>query len=220
MNGKEFKSLVFSRLAQAAKSFSDPGRLEILDMVMQGPKPVEQLAAETGMSVGTVSHHLQILKQSGIVASRKDGRYVVYSHTSLGRDLFTQLCAAGETHIGEIRMAMLDFFGKDDVDALDERELAKKARNNEIVLIDVRPEGEYEAGHIPGAISVPLKSLEKKLKSLPRNKDVFAYCRGRYCVLSTEATRALRKKGYRVLRLPRGPLDFQMKGIALAAGGS
>ena len=218
MESKEFKGLVYRRLAQVAKCLSDPGRLEIMDMVLQAPKPVEQLVAETKMTVGTVSHHLQILKQAGVVTSRKDGRYVVYSHTNLGRDLFTQLCAAGETHIAEVRMAMLDFFGTDDFDTLDERELIKKTRDREIVLIDVRPQNEFEAGHIPGAISVPVKDLETKLKSLPRTKDIFAYCRGRYCVLSTEATKTLRKKGYRVLRLPRGPMDFQTSGIALSIG--
>ncbi|MBL8019111.1 MAG: ArsR family transcriptional regulator [Leptospirales bacterium] len=218
MNNKEFKGLIYGRLAQVAKCLSDAGRLEILDMVTQAPKPVEQLVAETKMTLGTVSHHLQLLKRAGLVTSRKDGRYVVYSHTTLGRDLFTQLCAAGETHLAEIRMAMLDFFGHDDLEALDERELIKKARDREIMLIDVRPENEYEAGHIPGAVSVPIKELEKRLKSLPRTKDIFAYCRGRYCVLSTEATKTLRKNGYRVLRLPRGPMDFQAKGITLSVG--
>ncbi len=216
--GKQFKSLVYARLAQVAKCLGDPGRLELLDMVLQAPKSVEQLAGETKMTVATVSHHLQILKQAGVVTSRKDGRYVVYSQTTLGRDLFTHLCAAGETHIAEIRMAMQDFFGRDDIESFDERELIRRVRDGEILLIDVRPEGEYAAGHIPGAISIPLKEIEKKLKSLPRSKDIFAYCRGRYCVLSAEAAKALRRKGYRVSRLNRGPLDFQAKGITLSGG--
>lgn len=217
-SGKEFKVLVYSSLAQVARCLGDPGRLAILDMILQAPKPVEQLAAETKLSVATVSHHLQILKQAGVVSSQKKGRYVVYSQTTLGRDLFTQLCAAGEAHIAEIRMAMQDFFGRDDVEAFDERELIRRARKGEILLIDVRPVKEYEAGHIPGALSVPVKEIEKKLQSLPRTKDVFAYCRGRFCILSAEASNTLRRKGYRVSRLKLGPLDFQAKGIMLARG--
>jgi len=216
IQAKEFKSLVYARLAEVAKALSDPGRLEILDMVLQAPKPVEQLVADTKMTFAMVSHHLQILKRADLVNSTKEGRYVVYSQTTFGRDMFAHLCSTGETHIAEIQMAMQDFFGRDNIESLDERELIKKVRDGEILLIDVRPEKEYEAGHIPGAISIPLKELEKKLKSLPHSREIFAYCRGRYCVLSTEATKVLRKKGYRVSRLNRGPLDFLAKGISLS----
>ncbi len=218
MNGKQFKNLVFERLAQAAKALGDPRRLQIVEMVMQAPKPVEQLVLDVDLPLATVSHHLQILKQAGIVTSQKQGRRVVYSQTELGRDLFTELCAAGEAHIGEIRMAIRDFFGNDDVESSDERQVMKKIREGDAVLIDVRPRGEYDAGHIPGAISIPMKEMEKRMKSIPRSKDVFAYCRGRYCVLSHEAVKSLRKKGFRILRLNRGPLDFQARGIALDLG--
>lgn len=216
MNGKEFKSLVYHELANVGKAFADPVRLEILDMLAQAPKHVDQLSREGRMSVATTSHHLQLLKQSGLVAGKKSGRFVTYEPTELGRVLFQNLCAEAQHNVAEIQIAMQRFFDETYPEPVSEKEIIRKLQAGEIYLIDVRPTSEYAAGHVPGAVSLPLADLRKKLRTLPKKKPVFAYCRGRYCVLSEEATAFLREKGYNAFRVERGPLDFQARGIALS----
>ncbi len=218
MNAGQFKKLIYQELARVGKCLSDPARLEILDMALQAPKHVEQLCLETKRSMATVSHHLQILKQAGLLESARQGRFITYAGTPLGRALFARLCAEAEQSVASIQVAMQDFFSAE-TEAVDERGLLDRAQNGEILLIDVRPQHEYEAGHLPGAVSVPLREIRGKLRKLPRNREIFAYCRGRYCVLSQEATTLLRKWGYRVHRMESGPLDFEARGVRLEAAG-
>lgn len=198
------------------KCLADPARLEILDMALQAPKHVEQLCKETKRSMPTVSHHLQILKQAGLLVSVRHGRFIAYTGTPLGAALFSRLCAEAERSVAAIKVAMQDFFSQEAVPA-DSRELLARAQSGQILLIDVRPKNEFDAGHLPGAISVPLRELRSKLRTLPKNREIFAYCRGRYCVLSEEAATQLSKQGYRVRRLEKGPLDFQAQGVKLEA---
>ncbi len=216
MNAGQFKKTIYQELARVGKCLSDPARLEILDMALQAPKHVEQLCIETKRSMATVSHHLQILKQAGLLVSVRHGRFIAYTGTPLGRALFTRLCAEAEQSVAAIKVAAQDFFATE-AEPVDGRELLKRAQRGEILLVDVRPENEFEAGHLPGAISVPIREICGKLRKLPKNKEIFAYCRGRYCVLSEEATALLGKQGYRAHRLEKGPLDFQEAGVVLEA---
>lgn len=216
MNNGQFKRIIYQELARVGKCLSDPARLEILDMALQAPKHVEQLCLETRRSMATVSHHLQILKQAGLLVAVRQGRFIAYTGTPLGRALFAKLCAEAQQSVAAIKLAMQDFFAAES-EPVDERSMLQRARRGEVLLIDVRPESEFLAGHLPGAISVPLREIRGKLRKLPKNKEIFAYCRGRYCVLSEEAAEILAKQGYRVHRLEKGPLDFQAQGVVLEA---
>lgn len=164
------------------------------------------------MTVAMASHHLQILKQCGLAAARRSGRYSVYSVTEPGRELFSVLCRHGELYSAGIRLALKDHFGELDAEAAVERDVMRRVRMGAALLIDVRPEEEFQAGHVPGAVSVPLGELAVRMKALPPHMEVFAYCRGPFCVLAAEAVTVLRRKGFSAFRLRFGPRDFERPG--------
>lgn len=207
-SGSDFKRTVFDRLAAAGAALSDPRRVAILDLVSQGPKTVEAVAAEFDCSLALASHHLRTLKRAGLAEDRRSGRYVRYSASGLGKDLWRALSHAGERHILEVRDALDAFFDeKVAVRPTPADDLLRRAEAGDVLLIDVRPRDEFEAGHLPGAVSIPIEEIRVRLATLPRNRKIVAYCRGPYCVLSHEAVSILRRAGLRAFRMAEGVLD-------------
>ncbi len=215
---RSFKDVVYAQLARIGKAVASPRRLEILDLLAQGRHTVERLAEMSGMSVANASHHLQALRRARLVEREKRGLYVHYRLA--GGEVaafFLRMRALAETQLSEIEEARRKFFeDKDAAEAVGPRDLLKRVREGEAVLIDVRPEEEYREAHIPHAVSMPLEALKKRLKELPRNLEIVAYCRGPYCVLAVDAVRMLRKRGYRAVRLELGVLEWKAKGLAVA----
>ncbi|PJZ24278.1 sulfurtransferase [Leptospira hartskeerlii] len=212
--GREFKNFVYSSLAKYGKAISDPKRIELLDLLVQAEKNVDILSKEIGMSVASTSHHLQILKEARLVRDRREGRNIFYQIEDVGIQIFDTISSAGKEFNAEIQIEMNSFFNSEqEVEELEYKDFLKRVLSKDIVLIDVRPENEYNSGHLPGSISIPLKELKSKLDKLPKRKKIFAYCRGKYCVLSEEAVKILRTEGYNAYRIPEGPLEFAQKGI-------
>lgn len=200
------KKLVFEQLARVAKAIAQPNRLELLEALGQGERSVDELARASGLSIANTSHHLQILREGGLVKSRKEGVQVFYS---LSDDaipaLLADLSHIGERHLAEVeRIVREHFTSKDELTPVGHKELMKLVRAGEVMVIDVRPESEYRAGHVKGAINIPLESLPKRLEELPKDQEIVAYCRGPYCMLAFDAVAQLRKKGYRARRLDDG----------------
>jgi len=215
MIARKFRDLVYRELTEIGKAIADPRRLELIDLLCQSEKNVELLSEEIGMSLASTSHHLQILKKSKLTVDRKEGRFVLYRASSMGMELWKALAEVGERNLSEIKMAVLSFFCSEQYGTVDFRELRRKVKRDEILLLDVRPKKEYISGHFPGAISIPLKELEERINSLPRDRQIVAYCRGRYCVLSESAVEILRKHGREAYRLPQGVVDWRLEGARL-----
>ena len=215
MIARKFKDLIYRELTGIGKAIADPKRLELIDLLCQSEKNVELLAKEIGMSLASTSHHLQILKKSKLTVDRKEGRFVFYRASSMGMELWKALAEAGERNLSEIKMAIISFFVSEPYGTVDFKELRRKVKRDEILLLDVRPKKEYLSGHFPGAISIPLNELEEKIHSLPWDRQTVAYCRGRYCVLSESAVEILRKHGMEAYRLPQGVVEWKSEGNEL-----
>ena len=182
LSGREFKSTVFHQLSRIGKALSDPVRLELLELLCQSEKSVDHAARQMGVGMANASHHLQVLKGSGLARERRSGRYVHYEATEAGRNAWRSLAGIGEAGIAEVRDAISSFFEADlAFEPTELRTLREKVDSGASVLLDVRPAEEFQASHFPGAISVPLPELAGKLKMIPRGVDVVAYCRGPYC---------------------------------------
>lgn len=200
------KKRLYEHFARVAKSMASPSRLELLEALAQGERSVEGLAQATGISVANTSHHLQILRDGGVVQSRKHGLQVIYSLN----DPEIPAILSGLRHLAERHIADVERIVRENFERLDELKPVKRAEllqlvsSGEAVVVDVRPAGEYQAGHIPGAISIPLDSLSKHLAKLPKNQEVVAYCRGPYCMFAFEAVSQLRSQGYKARRLEDG----------------
>nr|WP_232522190.1 metalloregulator ArsR/SmtB family transcription factor [Sulfuriferula plumbiphila] len=185
---------------------ASPSRLELLEALAQGERSVEGLANATGIPVANTSHHLQILRDSGVVQSRKEGLQVIYSlNDSEIPNILSGLRRLAERHLAEVERIVRENFDRlDDLKPVKREELLQLVSSGEAVVVDVRPAGEYQAGHIAGAISIPLDSLSKHLAKLPTNQEVVAYCRGPYCMFAYEAVSQLRSQGYKARRLEDG----------------
>jgi rhodanese-related sulfurtransferase/DNA-binding transcriptional ArsR family regulator len=218
--GRAFKDAVFSQFARIAAAFGSPKRIELIDLLAQGERPVEALAREAGLTLANTSRHLQVLKAAGLAASRKAGLQVFYRLAdALVLDGYRALQALAEARLAEVGRLVSDFFaGADGLEPIESGELLRRTRSGDVVVIDVRPPEEYAAGHIAGALSVPLADLERRLAELPRGKRVVAYCRGPYCVLSAEAVRRLRRRGREAERLKDGYPEWRDAGLPVAAG--
>jgi rhodanese-related sulfurtransferase/DNA-binding transcriptional ArsR family regulator len=215
MKGREFKDTAFAQFARIAAAFASPKRIEIIDVLSQGERNVETLAAETGLSVANTSRHLQVLKSSSLVASRKEGPQVFYrlADTKVLAG-YRALRSLAEARLAELDRLVRDYFGGvDGLEPVGREELLHRVRSGEVVVIDVRPAEEYEAGHIAGALSIPLSRLEKRLSEVPREREVVAYCRGPYCVMAAEAVRLLRRRGYSAFRLEEGYPEWRDQGL-------
>ena len=189
----------------------------MLDLLRQAPRTVEELARETGQSVANTSHHLQELRSHGLVYSEKKGLYVTYRIASAEvSNFFSSLRTLAELRLAEIdRIAGRFFAEHDDAEAVDRSSLLERVRKGSVTVLDVRPRKEYEAGHLLGAISVPLSELQRRLKKLPRKREIVAYCRGPYCVMATEAANFLRRKGYRAERIDLGVPEWRDLGFPI-----
>jgi rhodanese-related sulfurtransferase/DNA-binding transcriptional ArsR family regulator len=206
---------VFHDLARIGTALSSPVRLELLELLAQGERSVDQLATLTGATVANTSQHLQKLKAAGLIAGRKEGQYVFYR---LAGDevvrLLGALGAAGEAYLAEVeRTVRLYFAAKDDLEPVPARELLERAKKGLVTVLDVRPPEEFAAGHVPGAVNIPVHELEKRLAELPKRKEVVAYCRGPYCLMSYDAVALLRKKGLKARRLEDGLPEWRAAGL-------
>lgn len=212
---RRFKDDIYEQFARIGKAVSSPKRLELLDLICQGPRTVEMLARESSLTVANTSRHLHVLRGTGLIEGRKEGLYVVYRIADPSVcEFFRNMRLLAEKRladIGRITRRFLD--GREGLEPIDREELIERVRRKSVTVIDVRPVEEYQAGHIPGAISVPLKELELRLAELPKDKEIVAYCRGPYCVLAIQAVEALRAKGYFAVRLEDGVFDWRAKGF-------
>ncbi|OPH62163.1 ArsR family transcriptional regulator [Paenibacillus ferrarius] len=208
---RAFKDSLYQHIAKVGKSLSSDKRLELLHLLSQGPKSVEHLAATTGSGLANISKHLQVLVESRLVKNRKQGTYIYYELASpVIAELLHALWHVAESQSADIRTlkeSLSDQF--QDVQTLDLNELKEKMNNGSVILIDVRPKEEFEAAHIPGAISIPLSDLEDIMSTLPLNIHIAAYCRGPYCVYAAQAARYLNEHGYQAFRVEEGVYEWQ-----------
>jgi len=217
---REFKARLFEEFARIGKALSSPHRLHLIELLAQGGRTVEDLAEETGLPVANASQHLQVLRTARLVSTRREGLYVVY--TLADPQVFRVWQAVrdlGQARLAEVDRVVTEFLGRrSDMDAVSAAELCRRLREGDVVVLDVRPHAEYEAGHIAGARSVPIAELEKRLRDLSPDGEVVAYCRGPYCVFADEAVAALRAKGYRARRLAEGFPDWRSRGFPVEGG--
>jgi len=211
------KATLFEGFAQVGKALGSPKRLELLDLLAQGERSVELLAGRAGLGLTSASGHLQILRQAGLVSTRKEGTKVYYRLA--GTDvaaLWAQLRDVASAHVADVDRARSAYLGDDGVDEVTRDELLQRLESGDVTVIDVRPREEYAAGHIPGALSLPIDELADRLGELPDDATVIAYCRGPYCVMAHEAVRALAAEGRRALRLSDGMLEWRLADLPVA----
>jgi rhodanese-related sulfurtransferase len=210
--------MVYEQLARIGKCVSSPHRIEILDLLAQGEKSVEAIAAETALTVKNTSAHLRVLRGARLVEVRKDAQFSFYRLADEAVASFVgSLRELAEQRLAEVREFSEEFRkGHERMTAVDRRNLMQRIRDGDVVVLDVRKASEYEAGHIPGARSVPLDELETALKSLPKNREIVAYCRGLYCGLAEDAVALLRKKGYRASRIHDSIVDWKDAGLPVS----
>ena len=209
------KHEIFQRLAVIGGALSSSTRLELLELLAQGERSVDDLSSLTGASIANTSQHLQKLRQAGLAAGRKQGQFVFYR---IGSDEVMRLLAAlaktGQAHDAEIeRIVRMFFFSKDDFEPLPAADLLARVRQGVVTVLDVRPFAEFASGHIPGAVNIPWDRLGKRLRELPKGKEIVAYCRGPFCLMSFEAVRLLRSKGLRARRLQDGMPEWRIAGL-------
>ena len=217
MSTQNPKRELFQQLARVGTALSSGTRLEFLELLAQGERTVDQLATMTGVSVANTSQHLQKLRQAGLVLGRKEGQYVFYR---LAGDevvgLLEALGKVGEAHLAEVeRIVRLYLTAKDDLEPVPAKELLDRARKGLVTVLDVRPPEEFAAGHLPGAVNIPIHELEKRLSELPKRKEVVAYCRGPYCLMSYDAVQLLRRKGLKARRLQAGLPEWRHAGLPI-----
>ena len=212
---RQFKNELYDQFSRATKALASGRRLELIELLAQSDRRVEALAAETGQSVANTSQHLQVLRHARLVETRRAGNYVLYrlADKSVLR-LWLALRELGEARFAEIG-ALLETYLADrmSMQAVGSRELLRRLRERSVVVLDVRPAVEFEAGHIRGARSIPITELRRRLKELPKSRTIVAYCRGPYCVFADEAVTILRSKGYSAHRLESGFPDWAMQGL-------
>jgi len=217
---RAFKNAIYEQLARIGKAISSPKRLELLDLLCQGDRTVEVLARLADLTIANASQHLRVLLAARMVEADRRGLYVVYRVSDQTVcDLFRAMRAAAESRLAELEQITRRFLeGREGMEPVDRKALLKRVRNGEVAVLDVRPIEEYRAGHIPGAISIPLQELERRLSELPRDQEIVAYCRGPYCVLAIRAVEVLRSKGFRATRLEEGIPDWRAYGGPVAIG--
>ena len=217
MPEREFREELFAQFARIGKAIASPARLEMIYLLSQGQKSVEELAKAAGLSLANASQHLQQLKAARIVWSRKEGQRVRYGLASERVEgLWQSLQRLGEERLLEVTDLVNTYIkNRDGLEPVTRRELLEKMRDRKVVLIDVRPSEEYAAGHLPEALSVPLGELEDRLGDFPADREIIAYCRGPYCLLAVEAVERLRAKGFRALRLADGFPEWKAHGLPL-----
>jgi rhodanese-related sulfurtransferase/DNA-binding transcriptional ArsR family regulator len=215
-----FKTAVYEQIARIGKATASPARLELLDLLSQGPRTVEALASQIGQSVANTSHHLQVLRGARLVEAEKAGVYVTYRLADIQvADFVLQLRTLAHARLAELERVSQEYLERRGaMEAVSDDELLRRVRAGRVTVIDVRPSEEYEAGHIPNAISVPLPNLKKRLRELPKGREIVAYCRGPYCVMALDAVDLLREKGFRAHRMEHGVVEWRARGGRVAVG--
>ncbi len=215
---RAFKDAIYEQFARIGKSVSSPKRLELLDLLCQGERTVEVLAKESGMTVANASQHLQVLRTARLVEAEKEGLYVIYRLADQTVcEFFHAMRVLAESQLAEVEQIKRRFLeGREGMQPVDRKALLELVRQGGVTVLDVRPVEEYNAGHVPGALSIPLKELQLRLSDLPRDQEIVAYCRGPYCVLSIQAVEMLRAKGFRAVRLEEGVQDLRALGFPIA----
>lgn len=212
------KYALFEQFARIGKAVSHASRLELLDLLAQGEKPVDLLARQSGLSVTNTSNHLKELRTVGLVAMRKEGTFAYYRLADASVHAFLRcLQDIASQQLAEAREIIRDYFKEPEMlEPVSAADLVTRMRADDVVVIDVRPEDEYAAGHIPGALSLPVRELERRLQELPKKREIVAYCRGPYCVMAVEAVDMLRAAGFRARRLEAGMPDWRQAGHAVS----
>ncbi|RUX39353.1 ArsR family transcriptional regulator [Mesorhizobium sp. M4A.F.Ca.ET.020.02.1.1] len=214
------KQAVFASLAEVAQALGHAHRLELLEHLAQGERNVEGLAARAGLSFANASRHLQILRRAHLVEARRHGKHVLYRLAGDTQvvELMKALGRVGERNVAEVNRVMADYFhARDALEAVSREDLVSRLHDGLVTVLDVRSEDEFALGHLPGALNIPLADLERRLAELPANREVIAYCRGPYCVLSFEAVASLRARGYVVHRLEDGYPEWKAAGLPVEA---
>lgn len=215
MSSKNVKSLLFNEFARVSKALGSGNRLELLEFLAQGERSVDALAKLSGLSVANTSRHLQVLRQAGLVAARKEGLFVFYSVSGEGViKLLAALQEVAQHNVAEVTQLVNTYLhSKDSLEPLSVSDLRERMRSGLVTIVDVRPKEEYAAGHLAGAINIPLADMEKNSSKLPRDREVIAYCRGPFCVLSYEAVARLRQQGLKARRLETGFPEWKVAGL-------
>ena len=216
-----FKTAIYEQIARIGKATATPCRLELLDVLTQGPRTVEALATQIGHSVANTSHHLQVLRRARLVEAEKAGLHVTYRLADPQVGTFVlQLRTLAQSRLAEIEQVSRQYLKqRGALEAVNDDELLRRVRAGAVTVIDVRPREEYLAGHIPGALSIPLSELKKRVPDLSKRRDVVAYCRGPYCVMALDAVDILRHKGFRAHRMEHGVLEWRARGWRVETGG-
>ena len=215
---RAFKDAIYEQFARIGKAVSSPKRLELLDLLCQGPRTVEVLAKESGLTVANASQHLQVLRTARLVEAEKQGLFVNYRLADQTVcEFFRTMRVLAESRLAEVEQIKRRFLeGREGMEPVDRKALLERVRKGAVTVLDVRPVEEYNAAHIPGALSIPLKELQLRLLDLPRDQQIVAYCRGPYCVLSVQAVEILRSKGFQAVRLEEGIQDLRAIGFPIA----
>lgn len=220
MSSTNPKAALFAEFATVAKALGHPQRLEILEMLAQGERSVDALAERMGLPIANVSQHLRLMRQAGLLVSRRSGKHIHYrlSDPSV-LTLTAALQRVAERNLAQVREVLGGYFHeRDAMEPVSRKELTRRLKDDSVTVLDVRPLDEFAAGHVPSAVNIPLKELKRRLRDIPKGHDVVAYCRGPYCVLAFEAVSLLRKHGYEARRLEDGYPEWKAAGLPVAEG--
>jgi rhodanese-related sulfurtransferase len=219
-SNRDYKSAIYEQFARVGKAIANPARIELLDLLCQGPRSVELLAKEAGLGLTNASQQLKALREARLVTAEKRGAFVTYrlADPAVASFLhaFRSLSELRLAEIADITRRFLE--SRDGLEPVDRQRLIDKVRSGSVTVLDVRPHEEYSFAHLPNAISIPLKELQARLKDLPKRREIVAYCRGPYCVMAIEAVEFLRTKGFKAFRLEDGVSQWQARGYSVECG--
>ena len=220
VSGRAVKDGLYSQFARVGKAVAHPKRIELLDLLCQGERSVEVLAEAAAIGVTNTSGHLKVLREARLVETRKEGTRVFYRLADeTVCSFFLSLRDLARERYAEVEQVVRDYFrARDELEPVGRAELLARADDGDVIVLDVRPSEEYEAGHIPGAISMPLGELRGRLSSLPQDAEIVAYCRGAYCVLAPQALKLLQRHGFRARRFEEGLPEWRQAGLPIAVG--
>jgi len=217
VGNRDHKTALYEQFARVGKALASGKRLELLDLLAQGERDVASLAAAADLGLTTASAHLQTLRQANLVTTRRDGTRILYRLAGADvAQLYARLRDVAQSHLPDVEAARVAYLGADGGEPVTREQLQKLARRRLVTVLDVRPTEEYEGGHIPGAVSIPLDELAARLAELPDGGQIVAYCRGVYCVLAHDAVALLRRRGRRAQRLADGMLEWRLAGLPVA----
>ena len=220
MSSTDPKLKLFAGLAEIGRALGNEHRLRILELLAQRETSVEALAERVGLSIANASQHLRLLRAAGLLSSRRDGKHVLYVVSDPKvLELTAALGQVAERNLAQVREVVSSYFReRDALEPISRKELTRRLKDNIVTLLDVRPDDEFAAGHLPNAINIPLRDLPRRLRELPKNREIVAYCRGAYCVLAFEAVALLRKRGFAAMRLEEGFPEWRAAGLPVETG--